>query len=756
MSSMRVTAQRSISSLIHAANTRRTSRQLAPLRLAELVRPVLTAILVAVLALGNVSPTFAQNPPPPAPVPSPHPDDPAQNPPPPGTYGNVPAASQAGPEAAAGTTKPLAPPIPVNLGLSQHHYDNSTHWFPTLLAPYVPPVIEKPTLINSPKIDQLIHEGKLELTLADAVELALENSLDIAVARYNPWIADTDILKTKAGGQGRGTNGADYSATFANIDPTNPNVSFDPYIIGTASIDSRSVPVNNPFISGTGVAATTNFGLRSNTDTYNLSYQQYFTSGTSFNITWDNTRSSNGSTQNFFNPSVQSSLTAGFTQQLLNGFGSYIGRRQIMIAKNNRKIADLVFVNQAITTVTNTINAYWELVYARENVKVQQQAVAVSDKLFNDNKKQLEIGTMAPLDVTRAESELASDRQNLIVAQTTQLQDEQVLKNAISKDPLAKNLINVEIVPTDLPTPPAQTESATFEDAIREAFEKRPDLQQQVENLKNAEIDVRSAKNALLPTLTLSGQFGSSGLAGVSTISGTPLITAGAPIVDSTGAPVTVINAGGVPTEIFQENESSGSTTTNHSGFGSAQNQIFTGKYPAFSASLNLYLPLRNRSAQADAARSILQQRQLETGYQQLRNAALLDVRNTYIALEQDRARVDAAIKARELQKQTFEAEQKKYTLGASTVYNVILTQRDYVTAQGTELRALSDLVEAKANFERAVGRTLEVNRVTIANSGTPSGVSEVEKDTLIPGTLHGKVVGTEKIFTNNSTATEK
>ena len=134
----------------------------------------------------------------------------------------------------------------------------------------------------------------------------------------------------------------------------------------------------------------------------------------------------------------------------------YVGRRNIMIAKNNRKIADLVFVNQAITTVTNTINAYWELVYARENVKVQQQAVAVSEKLFNDNKKQLEIGTMAPLDVTRAESEVASDRQNLIVAQTTQFQDEQVLKNAMTKDPLANNLINVEIIPTDLPTPPAQ------------------------------------------------------------------------------------------------------------------------------------------------------------------------------------------------------------------------------------------------------------------------------------------------------------
>jgi outer membrane protein TolC len=427
-----------------------------------------------------------------------------------------------------------------------------------------------------------------------------------------------------------------------------------------------------------------------------------------------------------------------------------------MIAKNNRKIADLAFVNQAITTVTNTINAYWELVYARENVKVQQQAVAVSDKLFNDNKKQLEIGTMAPLDVTRAESEVASDRQNLIVAQTTQLQDEQVLKNAMTKDPLAPNLLNVEIIPTDLPTPPAATESASFEDAIREAFVKRPDLQEQVLNLKNSGIDVRATANALLPTLTLTGQYSSSGLAGNSNISGTPVVTSGAPIVDSTGTPVTIIGPGGVPIPIFQSNTTTPVVGTAQQGFGTAQNQIFTNQFPGYYAALNLYLPLRNRSAQADNARAILTQRQLETQLQQLKNAALLDVRNTYIALEQDRARVDAAIKARELQRQTFEAEQKKYTLGASTVYNVILTQRDYVTAEGVELRALADLNEAKANFERAVGRTLEVNRVTIATTGTKSGLTELEPESLIPGTLHGQVIGTDKIFSDTSKLADK
>lgn len=742
MSLMRVTAQRSIYRLIKKVSAR-------------YARPLLAASLALLIATANVAPAFAQNP---LPKQDPTKQDPSQQqPPPPGTYGNIPPASQAGPEAAAGNAPPPAPAIPVSLGLSKYSYVHGPRAFPTLIAPYKPIQIDEPIVGNSPRVDQLIHDGKLQITLQDAVELALENSLDIAVARYNPWIADTDILRTKSGGQGRGTPGADFPTSQAAIDPFNTFPSYDPIISATTSIDSRTTAINNPFLSGTGVGTNTLQGLHSHASIFDVAYQQSFTPGTTVNVGWNNTRSSSTSAANFFNPTVQGSLTAGFSQQLLNGFGYFVGRRNILIAKNNRKIADLVFVNQAITTVTNCINAYWELVYARENVKVQQQAVAVSEKLYNDNKKQLEIGTMAPLDVTRAESEVASGRQNLIVAQTVQLQDEQVLKNAMTKNPLAANLINVEIIPTDLPIPPSATESASFEDAIQEAFVKRPDLQQQVYNLKNAGIEVHATKNALLPTLTLSGQYSSSGLAGNSPLVGPGVLASNRiPIVDANGNPITVTGAGGAQTPIFESTTNAPIIGTSQQGFGTAQNQIFTNQFPDYFASLNLILPLRNRSAQADNARAMLTQRQLETQLQQLKNAALLDVRNTYIALEQDRARVDAAIKARELQRQTFEAEQKKYTLGASTVYNVILTQRDYVTAEGVELRALADLNEAKANFERAVGRTLEVNRVTIASTGTSSGLSEVEPETLIPGTLHGQVVGADKIFSNPTTPAEK
>jgi outer membrane protein len=255
----------------------------------------------------------------------------------------------------------------------------------------------------------------------------------------------------------------------------------------------------------------------------------------------------------------------------------------------------------------------------------------------------------------------------------------------------------------------------------------------------NGDIDVAATRNALLPIATLSAQYGTVGLSGNS-LNTTSTIVAGAPVVDANGLPVP---------GLFLPTPQTTVTGTNSNGLGSAVSQAFHSQFPDFNAQLTLNLPLRNRSAQADNQRAILSQRQLEAQFQQLKNAALLDVRNTYIALVQDRAQVDAASKARELQQQTFDAEQKKYQLGASTVYLVIQTQRDLIAAQGTELRALANLVEAKANYERAVGRTLEVNRVTVANAKS----GEVDRDTLIPGTLHGHVVGTENLF---STSGEK
>jgi outer membrane protein len=667
-------------------------------------RPLLAVILTMMLVGGPVSPAFAQDAP--------------QNPPP------------------APAPKAAAAPVPISLGSAKYHFTRAPKPFPNLFAPYRPIKIEPPGIVNSPRIEQLIHDNKLEISLQDAVELALENSVDIAVQRYYPWIADVGILKASSGASGYGTPGAAIAGSSASLNPFAFVItSYDPLLSSSVSFDDRKTPINNPFISGTGLGSLTAASIVTHTDQYNTQYSQYFPTGTSLTVTYDNLRSSSSPTANFFTPYVQSSIFASFSQNLLSGFGLTVNRRNIIISNNNRKIADLAFSQQAITTVTNTITAYWELAYARENVKVEQQAVAVSEKLFNDNKKQLAIGTMAPLDVTRAEAQLATDRQNMIVAQTVQLQDEQTLKNAITKNPLDPRVVNVEIIPTDQPTPPEQIEAPNFEQALQEAFAKRPDLLEEEYNLKNAAIDVRATHNALLPTATLSAQYGTVGLAGNSQQTLTSKTLPGTQLVDSTGAPINAFIPVTTPV----------TTKTNFAGFGDAMSSVFHNSNPDYAVQMSITIPIRNRSLQADNQRSMLVQRQLETQMQQLKNAALLDVRNTYIALQQDRARVEAAVKASQLQKETFEAEQKKYQLGASTVYNVILTQRDYVAAQGTELRALADLVEARANYERAVGRTLEVNHVNIADART----GEVERATLIPGTLHGQVVGTDRLFSN-------
>jgi outer membrane protein len=657
-------------------------------------RPLLASILAGVLAGSPVTTAFAQEP---ASPPVPH------------------AVAQGA--------------VPISLGVTKHDYTHAPKPFPNLFAPYTSQFVDPGVLTNSPRLEQLIHDGKLSLSLQDAIALALENSMDIVVSRYNPWMADVSLLKTRAGGYSYGTPGSISYGSTANL----PSLLYDPLITQTIQVADVTTPINNPFTSGIGTTTSGVFGLVSHSAIYNTQYQQNFITGTSFTAAWDNTRSSSNA-DNFFNPYVQSSLAVTISQPLLAGAGRFVNRRNIIIAENNRKIADLVFTQQAITTTTNTITAYWELAYAREYVNVTQQAVTVAEKLYSDNKKQLDIGTMAPLDVTRAESELATDRQNLIVAQTIQLQDELVLKNYISKDPLASNLISVEIIPTDKPDSPASISTASFDDAVKEAFAKRPDLQEQYYNLKNADVDVRATKNALLPTATLSAYYASAGLAGNSFTTGPASVIAGQQIVNGSGVvvpglyiPETVAPVTGVAKD----------------GLSSAQSQIFHNDFPTYAAQLTLTFPLRNRAAQADNVHAQLVKRQFEAQTQQIKNTALLDVRNTTISVEQGRAQVQAASKARELQQQTFDAERKKYELGASTVYQVILTQRDLITAQGTELRALANLAEAKANYERALGRTLEVNSVTIA--GAQKGV--IERDTLIPGTLNGQVVGTDQLF---------
>ncbi len=583
-------------------------------------------------------------------------------------------------------------------------YSHGPSTFPNFISPYRAIKVSEPMLTNTPRLDQLVQDGKLRLSLEDAISIALENNLDISVQRFTPWIAETQLLKAKAGGIPQ--SGSAQQVVLGS----GPSVPFDPILTSNLNWSRAVVPVNNPFLSGT--ATSTIFQVTSYNANANFGYSQGFHTGTNVSLTIDNNRSTTNTGEVLFNPAVQSTLTFTITQPLLNGFGILPNTRFIIEAKNSVKAANSQFAQQVIATVAAVSTDYWELVYARENVKVQQAAVGVSTKLYEDNKKQLEIGTMAPLDVLTAESQLATDTQNLIVAQTNQLQQETVLLVAITKNPLAANLTGVEIVPTT-PISIPDVETINLESAVNEAWEKRPELQQAKLNLKNADIEVKATKNSLLPQLNLFGQYSATGLNGNkinTTPTGAFIADLQAPVVNGAGAPISL------PPPIFVGTPA---TTTNITpgGIGGAASDMFDAKYPTYAVGLNLTLPVRNRSAQADSARAILDQRQLEVQYRSIQNQIVLAVRNALIALQQDKAQVAAAAKARELAQQTLNAEQKKYQLGSSTSYNVVLRARDLTAALGTELRAKANLEEAVVNLDQALGRTLDTNHIIVADA---------------------------------------
>jgi outer membrane protein len=359
-------------------------------------------------------------------------------------------------------------------------------------------------------------------------------------------------------------------------------------------------------------------------------------------------------------------------------------------------------MQQVITSITAVGNAYWELVFARGSVDVAREEIALADKTYSDNKKQVDVGTLAPLEIVQAEAQLATAQQALIVAQTTVLQDQLTLMNLIAKNPNAPILRTVEIIPTDTAdVAPPEVEKLPLDDLIKEATTKRPDVLQAGLQIKGDDINVRATKNALLPILTLSGEYATEGLAGNNRPSATCT-----PVPPATTCQII-------------------------SGLATSLNQEFTGAYPEYNAAINLTIPIRNRAAQANNIIATLTARSDETNYQQIVNNAAIDVHNAQITLEQARITLAAAIKTRDLDQQTLDAEQKKYQVGASTLFNIVSDQNTLAAAESAEVRARVNLVEGKVNFDRAMARTLEVYNITIAEakSGHPAN------DTLIPGT---------------------
>jgi len=599
------------------------------------------------------------------------------------------------PQAQAASSVPISPRI-VDLKLD---YSSGRKWYPDIRGPYTPMKSVEPSLTNSPRIDQLLQDGKLMLSLQDAISLALENNLAIDVERYAPWLDEVSLLRAKSG--------------------INGLVPFDPTFTGNLNILDSVTPLNNPLFAGVIPTGTTTptpqapVAYIQHIGNANFQYNQYFATGTQFQAAMTNNRTStNFGFFNLYNPYLQTALTLTVTQPLLRGFGILPNTRLIIEAKRTIKVGLSQLEQQVMATTTQVSNDYWELVYARENIKVEEAAVGVSQRLYEENSRRLEIGTLSSLDVLTAQSQLASDRQALVQAQSIQLQDETTLLNDITKDPLDGPLLHAEIIPITPISMPETGENVRIEDAVKEAWQKRPELKQAALNLENAGTDVKATKNELLPTVNIFGQYVASGLGGVQSATVTTPTGAFSP-----GLPV--VNSAGVP--VVDEFQSSAVTTASQivfpGGAGQDLGRVFRGNYSTFEGGINLTLPIRNRAAQADNAQALLNERQQKTQYRQQQNSIFVSVRNALIALQEDRASLAAAEEARKLAVQTLEDEQEKYRLGASTSYNVVLRSRDVTTAEGTELRDRINLLEDELKYNQAMGRTLEVNQISLSDA---------------------------------------
>lgn len=568
---------------------------------------------------------------------------------------------------------------------------------------------------NSPRLDQLLREGKLYLSLADAIALSIENNLDIAYARYEPMKADADVLRAKSGGQlrgvqtqistlstgqsatgGTGGRGGDVTGIdtragggggAANIGDAStffgtslPNL--DPSL--TAGIDwgHFSNPQTSNFVTGTNT-------FIQDVSNSSLTVRKGFLTGGSGSLSWSNRLRDTNSLRSNFNPSLASSVTLTFRQPLIQGFGKDLNSRIIRVAKNNREISDLAFKLQVITTVTQIQNLYWDLVTFVADVKGREEDLRRGRKLLSDNQRRVEIGTLAPIEIVRAEAEVATAEQNLTEAITRVQQQETVLKNAISKNGLASpSLFEAQIVPTDRIDVPETENIEPIQELMALALKVRSEILQNRMQLRNRDINLKGVRNAMLPELNVFADLTNNGLAGQ--------------INENL---VVIPGQEPVLTTFFQ------------GGLGTSLAQVFRRNFPDYQVGLQLRIPLKNRQAQADLSASLLERRQAQIRLRQSENSIRREVQEAVIGMRQARAQYRAAQKSRILQERTLDAEQKKFNLGASTIFEIVSAQRDLAFARTDEIRAQNTYIKGRINLERATGRTLEKNNILLSEA---------------------------------------
>jgi outer membrane protein TolC len=603
---------------------------------------------------------------------------------------------------------PSAPAQPA-LRLDIPHSNNPFNAYRATLVP-------QPNLANSPRIDALVNNGILELSLKNTIALALENNLDIAIARYNLPIAAADVLRTQAGGSFRGVNtgvvqntpgggvggfgssssgagaggtsggaggaGSGASGLVSSTLGTGTNVStYDPQVSGALNDEHYTQPLSNIAIYGIPT-------LEQNTTNGNVNYSQAFPTGTTFSAVFDNSRGTTNSPNSFLNPSLNSYYHVLLQQQLLAGFGFGPNLRYLRIAKNNQKISDQAFKLQVITTITQIANMYWDLVAAYEDEQVKSRSLDFANQTLESDRKQLALQAIPAMDVMKAEAEVASREQDLTIAKSTLQFQELLMKNALTKNLDDPILEAMPVRPTDQTGSLDGTAQGPTEDMIARALRDRIELSESDLDLDSRRISAIAARNAVLPSVAATAFYGGTGLAGL-------------------------------------PNPASTTVSTAPRDFGGAVKNAFNNSAPDYYFGLSVSIPIRNRIAKSDQYRAELETRQSELRLQQLKKQIRIEVRNAQYALEQSEARVVAARKGRELAQKTFDITAKEQELGAGSNYQTLTAQRDLSVAESTLVAAMTAYQKAKIEVDRAVGSTLEANAISIESAKTgiaPSG----------------------------------
>ncbi len=595
---------------------------------------------------------------------------------------------------------------------------SDSRFFSRMGSPYRGKEVSPVNLQNSQRIFDLMRAGQLYLSLEDAIALALENNLDIELERFLPKIADTDLLRARGGGLLRGLsllvnepppgiggpNGPLLTNLTAGSTPTSiVNTNFSDIALISQQQNNLSVagaiPMSNgpavpqydPVVSAlvnrlhsttpeTSTLLTGSNWLAQNNVNASAGMNVGFSPGTQLSVNFDNSRYSTDATRYTYNPFVNSSLGFTITQPLLQGFGSILNKRYIRIARNSQKVADLVFRQQVMDTVSGIARLYTDLVSLNEDVKVKQEALRLAERLSEDNRNKVEQGTQAPIELTRANAALAVSRQALISAEGLVRQQELIVKTAITRGGLADaQVLASHIVPTDMLVVPEQEPASALPDLVGEALQKRPDLAGAGLQVENSEINLKGSLNALKPQVNLVGIVQNSGMAGdLNPLAGTV-----------TGA----VNPG---------------------GYGTALGQLFRRDFPTYGVGVQLTLPVRNRVAQADAVRDELQVRQTQIRRQQLQDQVHLEVADAEESLRQARAAYEAAVEARRLQEQSVSVEQQTFAVGLSTNLVVIQYQNYLAQARSTEVASRGAYIKAKIALQRATGTILDENHVAV------------------------------------------